>query len=305
MLEFCLIEPLWLLPFRTDLLTHIFKIFPFFTSNYFYFVIIALGYWKNPSNPLFRSLGFLIPFSILLNCILKNVCQILCILCPLIQEHLMPVHNFFGFPSGDIQVASVFWISIFFSLKRTPLRWLCLLPIGGIAFSSLSLGVHGYYAVLGGFAIGIKTYRVFSELLFDEKVLSRNNFKVFWPLVSAMIGIHFLVSKIGIYFLVSEGITCPPMVPTSIGALIGFGLSLRWIKKQSAIKDQPQTLVDFVTLFGSLMIVIGGTIFFPIVKTNEMLFYICIIVKYSIVLFGVFSIIPPLRRNIVRSGDRL
>ncbi|MFK7973611.1 MAG: hypothetical protein AB8B66_01925 [Rickettsiaceae bacterium] len=64
----------WVVEIRTDFLTTIFKFFPFFASDYFYITVIALGYWLSPSTLLFRSLGFLIPFSTLINCLLKNLC---------------------------------------------------------------------------------------------------------------------------------------------------------------------------------------------------------------------------------------
>ncbi|WP_375358897.1 phosphatase PAP2 family protein [Candidatus Tisiphia endosymbiont of Neophilaenus lineatus] len=57
-------------------------------------------------------------------------------------------NNHIGFPSGDIQVATTFWLAIFLSLKNSPFKYLCLLPIIGIGLSRVYLGVHSIYDVI-------------------------------------------------------------------------------------------------------------------------------------------------------------
>lgn len=63
----------WLLEWEADFLTTFFKLFPYLVSDYFFIAVIALGFWLNPASRLFQSLGFLVPFSALLNCILKDL----------------------------------------------------------------------------------------------------------------------------------------------------------------------------------------------------------------------------------------
>jgi len=54
---------------RSEELTTFFKIFPFFVSDTFFISAIALGIWLAPKLRIFWQLGFLIPFSIMLNAI--------------------------------------------------------------------------------------------------------------------------------------------------------------------------------------------------------------------------------------------
>lgn len=146
-----MVEPNWILAVRSDFLTGLFKVFPFFASDYFYISVTALGYWINPISILFRSLGFLIPFATLLNFLLKSLFKI-----PRPNKvlHLVWVNDDLGFPSGDVQVATVFWTFIFLSLKGKRFRFLYFLPIIGIAFSRIYLGVHSIYDVIGGGLFG-------------------------------------------------------------------------------------------------------------------------------------------------------
>lgn len=105
------VEPEWILNFRHETLTNWFKIFPFFVSDYFFITIIALAYWLNPQKRLFLDLGWLVSFSTLLNVNLK---KLFAIPRPNSTLHMLPINdNSFGFPSGDVQVATVFYDNIF------------------------------------------------------------------------------------------------------------------------------------------------------------------------------------------------
>lgn len=265
----------WILELRTDFLTSVFKLFPLLAKDYFYITIIALGYWLNPSKRIFKSLGFLIPFSTLLNCLLKNYFKIPR---PDVALHLVPVHDPFGFPSGDIQVAIVFWTYILLQL-RSKLRYLCLLPIIGIAISIVYLGVHSIYDVAGGMIIGLTTlylWRKYLETpLFENYTNSR---KLYWGL---------LITIILIYAFVSQNLKWPPMVPIAIGALIGFGTSLRWLANQEIIQGLS---IQKSILFLAIVIIMAFTI--PVIKTNELIVQLSLVLKYFIVTFSVFYLIP-------------
>jgi membrane-associated phospholipid phosphatase len=267
----------WILSVRTDFLTDIFKLFPFFASVYFYIAIIALGYWLNPSKLLFRSLAFLVPFSALLNCLLKNLFRIPR---PDISLHLVPVFDPFGFPSGDVQVATVFWGTIFISSKNSELKYLFLLPIVGIAISRVYLGVHSIYDVIGGLFFGFCVLYTWKKYI-EEKLITKgfpSSYKKFWVL--------FLIIVL-LYMVLSIGVKWPSMVPMSIGALIGFGLSLNWIDA-NILRHKMSVLMALI----SLIAIIVMAKFFPVIRSNQLLFFCSLIVEYAVIIFGVLILIP-------------
>lgn len=274
----------WIIEIRTDFLTTIFKFFPFFASSYFYITIIAIGYWLNPSRLLFRSLGFLIPCSTIMNCLLKNLFKIPR---PDISLHLTSVFDPFGFPSGDVQVATVFWIAIFLDFKNNYFRYLCLLPIIIISFSRIYLGVHSIYDVIGGLVFGCCILYIWIKYL-EQKLFvepfrrSYKNFLLLFTIITLL------------YIIISQSLPWPPMVPMSIGALIGFGISLRWIGNQAPML---QKKVNIPTALISLTILIIIEKSMPMLKFNKFAFFCSIIVKYSILVSGIFVLIPGLISN--------
>jgi len=103
-----------IISFRNPELTFLFKIFPFFASEPFYIGVIALGYWLALNASVFWRLGFLIPFSTVVNGILKNV---FLLERPDTSLHLVHViDKSLGFPSGDVHVATVLCVGIAFIL---------------------------------------------------------------------------------------------------------------------------------------------------------------------------------------------
>ena len=94
-----------IISFRGPELNFLFKIFPFFASETFYIGVIALGYWLATNASVFWKLGFLIPFSTVVNGILKNI---FLLERPEASLHLVHViDRSLGFPSGDVHVATV------------------------------------------------------------------------------------------------------------------------------------------------------------------------------------------------------
>lgn len=130
-----MLDKKWILEFRTDYLTSFFQYFPLLASDHFFITAIALGYWLRPSSIIFKSLGFLVPFSIIFNCLLKNIFHIPR---PDISLHLILVFDPFGFLSGDAQVSVIFWRYILIHIKhRIFLKYACLAPIIGSLFQSI------------------------------------------------------------------------------------------------------------------------------------------------------------------------
>ncbi|MCX4079939.1 phosphatase PAP2 family protein [Rickettsia rhipicephali] len=143
------INPEWILNFRSEMLTSWFKIFPFFASDYFYITIIAIAYWLNPRKRLFWDLGWLISFATLLNVIIKKAFSIPR---PPSILHMLPINDgAFGFPSGDVQVATIFFMIIFLSFNSKTLKIISItmiIMIINIMLSRLYLGVHSIYDVI-------------------------------------------------------------------------------------------------------------------------------------------------------------
>lgn len=141
-----------ILSWRSDTLTPFFKIFPFIAGPYFYLIMIPMGYWASAQKRLFTELAMLIPYATLINALIKNFYRI-----PRPQNpaHLIVVTDPYGFPSGDMQVATVFWGLVFLKVRSSYARLLCLLPLLGIGLSRIYLGVHRLQEVVVGFLIGV------------------------------------------------------------------------------------------------------------------------------------------------------
>jgi hypothetical protein len=282
----------WILAIRTDNLTTLFKFMPFFASDYFYITIIAVGYWLNPARRLFKYLGFLVSFSTLFNCLLKNAFHIPR---PDPSLYLISISDqSFGFPSGDVQVATVFWTMILLNLKNNFLRSLCIIPIITIGLSRIYLGVHSIYDVTGGLIFGLTIVYIWQKhgeeyLLTPTHARSQRRFwKVFFFTVLA-------------YVVFSQGITWAHVVPVSIGSFIGFGLSLKWMNEQSDLARYKMTIWQ-AALSMILLIVLVKVI--PVIQTNMAILFLCLMLKYVIIVFGIFSFVPQIVHIIVNHALR-
>ena len=141
--------------------------------------------------------------------------------------HLLsiPASDPFGFPSGDTQVATVFWLTIFLSLKDnySKLRYLCLIPIVVIGFSRIYLGVHSVYDVIGGWFFGILIVYLWKKFLEPRLFLVsyKNSCKSFWFIfISVLVLYSVFLSRWGWNFVAPE-------VPVVISVLVVFGLFLK------------------------------------------------------------------------------
>lgn len=285
-------DPTWIIPFRNEYLTAFFKFFPFLASNYFYITVIAMGYWLGIKRMLFIHLAFLVPFSTLINSILKASFKI-----PRPPEylHLIPVDNSFGFPSGDAQVATVFWGYIFFTFRKNPLHYVCLVPIILIAISRVYLGVHSIYDVLFGVIFGlliiviwnIQYIKNFYKNWYNNKVLS------FWLLLCTMVAI---------YSLITPHIIWPKVVPIVIGALIGYGLSLKQIGKDLVVSPQNYNIKRLIISLLSLSILISLVIMTPIPMAHSIITHLAFIIKYAFIIIAIFVLVPKVQSKLAVSS---
>ncbi len=279
------INPHWILDYRSELLTAIFKIFPFFASDFFYITVIAMGYWLRPRHLIFAHLGFLVAASTLLNCILKNIFRISR---PDSALHLVPLSDSFGFPSGDIQVASVFWFMVFLNLKRVAsLSYLCWAPILGIFISRVYLGVHSIYDVSFGLMMGLATVYFWHRPSVQHCIVGwyKGCSYSFW--ITAVL----LILACGLMSYDSQWL---PMASMAMGALLGYGISLYAIGKNTHLMEQGYSIRKFIGILLSLALVVAVVKFLRIEKVDGTFYNAMIIVKYTFILFFIYTIVPEL-----------
>jgi membrane-associated phospholipid phosphatase len=165
-----------------------------------------------PNQTAFFNLGFLIPFSTIFNGILKNVFQISR---PAEELWLVLPTDGLGFPSGDVQVATVFWGMLLLNARSIYLKSLIGILLFGIACSWVYLGVHSLDDVCAGLLIGIITLIIWRRPII-EKITSgwRNGrtHSLFFVTILTIIA----------YLLITKEARWPAMIVMSMGASIGL-----------------------------------------------------------------------------------
>lgn len=257
---------------RCDSLNLFFGLFPYLSGHYFYIVIIALGYWSRPRSQLFPMLALLIPYATLLNGLIKNIFRIPR---PEQVEHLISVYDPFGFPSGDMQVSTVFWSMIFLKSSGSSWRWFCILPVIGIGLSRVYLGVHRLNEVLAGFAVGL------AILFLWEKVISR----LIWQHTVIP---HMLLSCgiVAAYLSFSVGLTLPPMFSLSVGTLLGLAVNWRLLVSEN------RPALPFIGAIAALIVVIALVRTLPLYPDQPLYWHMSITAKFFLVVLAVFGAVP-------------
>lgn len=274
----------WLLELKSDFLTTFFKLFPYLVSDYFFITVIAVGFWLNPGSRLFKSLGFLIPFSALLNCTLKDLIRIPR---PDPSTHLLTVSESFGFPSGDVQVGAVFWFMIMLALPSGRLQKACLVPIVGIAVSRYYLGVHSMADVVGGLIIALATIYVWYSWL-EKKIFIKWQ-KATSDEIHVEKAWYLLITMSALYGMVSQGVIWSHIVSISIGALIGFCCFLQYVQSMGKKQFMPMSILF---AFCSLVFLVLLIKIIPVIKTSAVVLHTSLILKYGILFFLIFVILP-------------
>lgn len=284
---FLVSDPEWILDFRNDTLTPFFKIFPFFVSDYFFMTIIGIGYWLRPQIPLFIHLGFLVPFSSLVNYTLKAIFSIPR---PPSSLHLISVQNSWGFPSGDAQVAAIFWGCIFLSSHSRFLRMFCAGMIITIMASRVYLGVHSLYDVGGGLLFGILMIILWNNSYVKHVTLKwfQGNRKSLYLLI---------VATLFLYSIMSHNTVWPSGLLASVGALLGYSWCLPYLQAQSPV-FQNFSFRNLLIIVLSLAILIIFAKNMPLIKENVLTFYSSIIFKYAVLAIMIYLFLPKWQRKI-------
>ena len=257
----------------------------FFANQYFYIIFLCIGYWISRNKRIFIDLIFLVPFSIIINCLLKNIFTTEQYIIP---THLISAHDFLGFPSGDAQTATTLWGIIAINYKAKKYQIFAIVITCLIGFSRVYLGIHSIIDVVGGIVFGIATIIAWQN---DNVINIVNDWidrktKSFWFLIiTTMLLLHFQ----------SPDIPTPPMVVICFGWLIGLGIFLQINKNPAAnYANEP------IGIILSTILLATYTILIPISSYNIFTTWITIILKYGFIAYSAGTISPKLQTYIYK-----
>jgi hypothetical protein len=272
------LNPEWVMGLRNPFLETYFGFSPYLPSKfYFYLSCVALGLWLFPRKKVSYSLAFLIPFVTAFSCLLKNIFAM-----PHPPEEwlLIQVEGPFGFPSGDMLLATVFWGMLALSFKSISLRSVALLMAIMVALSRIYLGGHTLLDVSASMIIGCLMLMIWNmpmvskliEHWWEGKQLS------YWFIWIFTWGIYALVTR--------EAHLIQPAFLKSFGAAIGLGLAIPIMSKVKVRLVNLSIQQSVWMIFGQIIFCISG-IFIIIAMARTL--------KYSADNFIDISIYEPLR----------
>jgi membrane-associated phospholipid phosphatase len=284
MLDSLMIDPHWILAYRTDTLTRFFTAFSQYFSYYLYMYIIALGYWLWPKNKPFIDLGFLFPFTVVVNSLIKGFAQL-----PRPDEslHLIKAFGPHGFPSGDAQLSTVFWLVILLSWTSSRLRYLCLIPIVLSSSSRVYLGIHSLYDVLGGLFLGALVVYLFYMPALNHYVMRwyKDSRMSYWLLM----GVTF-----GLYAMVYRHLTLDPFIFSFMGLLLGYGVAMPWIAEKEPGIGFSYPIESYMSIAIAVIVIYSFVMYTNVSALTSMpiINFSAVILKYMLVSIAIFAITP-------------
>lgn len=286
MFDNLLIDPSWILSYRTEALNSFFIAFSHYLNFYSYMYIITVGYWLYPKNKVFAHLGFLFPFTVVLNSMIKGFAQI-----PRPDESLFLVKAFgaHGFPSGDAMLTSLVWFTVFIALKGSAWRYLCLLPILLAAFSRVYLGIHSIYDVTGGILLGMLVSSLFYTT-FVQSYLNKwyqGNLMSYW-IMSAVL--------FALYVFVYRDLNLDPFIFSFMGMVLGYGFAAPQIQERYSTELFPYSLESYMNA------IIAGIVLYVFVMYANMtaltgipvIDFTLVLLKYTLLIVLIYAVVPRL-----------
>lgn len=267
-----------MLSIRSEFLTPIFKSCVFLTSPYLYILVISLGFWLNRKSSLWMSLAFLVPFTTVLNSILKSIFNI-----PRPSEFfwLVTPSDALGFPSGEVQVATVFLLLVALNFENVLLRISSYILLVCIAFSRVYLGVHSVFDVGMALAVGLLTVLLWN-LPNTQRCVNR-----WWSGGALMpLLISILLTSLLWGLVVLQQFALAQSTLKSLGVLLGFSVSLLG-QKNRLNTPQLNTLFVFGVVLSAL-ISMGSLILIPSYSVP------LVVVKYAVLALIIFYFSPRL-----------
>lgn len=148
----------WVVPYRNDFLTPIFRGFTWLGYLPFYMIFLSLSYWLWDKDKATRF-AVLIVFAGVMNSFLKDFWQDP--RPPIDLRMDSGVAESYGLPSGHAQVTVAMWLWLAYELRRTWGWVLAAIIITGVCFSRIYLGVHDVEDIAAGIALGLLNFAVF------------------------------------------------------------------------------------------------------------------------------------------------
>lgn len=267
----------YLYSLRHEYLTDYFKIYTLIINRYFFISILSFGYWTARDNKIYKELGFLLPFTICTVIFLKALFKLPR---PDTIYHLMHTNDPFGFPSGDVLLATVFLGIFLLKTQSNFLKTFLAFIIVNVMLSRIYLGLHSIFDVFGGLFFGIiilwiwKT-KIISHL-FDTWLNNKHKNYFLFLLMFIIIIYHWLLPI--------------DYRPKSIAEACGFIIAL-WLSLPFLCKYKNLNFTKFSALM--MLVVIFALIkFIPVTKENEILAFLAYTIKYSFIMYTIYTFLP-------------
>lgn len=175
-------------------------------------LIVGIGYWGYRRD-LFSHVLFLILLSMIVNTALKCLFQV-----PL-KPHLNQ-HEWYAFPSGHMQLATVLYGRLWWVFRKTKWAQLLLILLGGIGWAMIWRNYHDFIDVFAGVIAGV-------GLLLAYAVFTK------WPLVRKHpegIGFFLLPLTAPLIFLMPSIPQHMAHVWQAQGGVLGVSLGMIFLK---------------------------------------------------------------------------